>query len=164
MILAAAVILSFVAQWILGMPSLPTWAQGIMIPMVWIVAPPMRHHSEHVFVIGLGLGLAWDLLFEPVVGPGAIAWSAAALIVAWTVRRIGEHSALSWGLLGAGGALLVVAFRVVVQAPLGMASPPSPLLVATGALGTGLWCSWVAWILGMDLPGRIRRYRRSRLR
>ncbi len=162
--LAVAVVLSYVVQWILGMPAFPTWAQGVLLPMVWVVGPPMRHSTRHVFLTGLGLGLAWDLLFEPIVGPGAIAWSAAALIVAWTVRRVGKHSALSWGLLGAGGTALVAGCRFLSLLPLGRAASPPLVQIAAGTVGTGLVCSVAALILGMNLPGRIRRYRRGRLR
>jgi len=159
-----AVLLTFSAQWALGLPPAPPWLQWPILPMVWIIAPPMRHQFEHVFVTGLGLGLAWDLLFEPVVGPGAIAWSAGALAAAWTVRKLGDHSARSWALLGAGGALLVAGVRYAALLPLGLAIPPRMLDLAASAVATGLWCALVAWLLAMDIPARIRRYRRSRLR
>lgn len=162
--LAVAAVLSFVVQWILGMPVFPAWAQGVLLPMVWVVGPPMRHRTQHVFLTGLGLGLTWDLLFEPIVGPGAIAWSAAALIVAWTVRRVGKHSVLSWGLLGAGGTVLVAGFRFLALIPLGRAVPPPLVQIAAGTAGTGLLCAVAVLILGMDLSGRVRRYRRGRLR
>ncbi len=162
--IALTVFLTFVAQWILGLPAAPTWLQGVLLPMVWIIGPPMRHRFDHIFVAGLGLGLGWDLLFEPIIGPGAFAWSAAALAVAWTIRKVGDHSARSWGVLGAGGALLVSGLRYVALLPLGLAVPPRFLDLVIGAVSTGLWCALVAFILAADLPGRVRRYRRSRLR
>ncbi|HHQ48781.1 MAG TPA: hypothetical protein ENK19_07850 [Acidobacteria bacterium] len=164
MIIALAVFLTFAAQWVLGLPATPSWLQWTLLPMVWIVGPPMRHRFDRVFLTGLGLGLAWDVLFDPVVGPGAIAWSATALVAAWTVRKAGDHTARSWALIGAGGALVVAGVRYLALLPLGLAAVPRPVDLGVMAFSTGLWCGLVAVLLGLDLPARIRSFRRSRLR
>ena len=159
-----AVLLTYMVQWMLGIPAAPSWLQWVLLPMVWIVAPPMRHRFDRIFFVGLALGLGWDLLFEPIVGPGMIAWSATALVVAWIIRKVGDHSARSWSILGAVGTVLVSGVAYLALLPLGAASLPRLADLAVGAILTGLWCGLVAFVLAMNLPARVRRYRRSRLR
>ncbi len=161
--LGAAVVGTLVLQRLLGTPGIPGWLSLSLLPMVWLVALPMLHRRVNPVVLGVLTGLGWDLLLEPVVGPGGIAWSAAALAVAWVTGRIAHRSPGAWGGLGVLGVLVFTGFRFLAHLPLGIATPPVPLHVAAGALSTGIWCAAAGWLATADLPGRWRRLRTRRL-
>ena len=73
--LAILIVVSLVAQVALGRPAAPDWFSLILLPTVFIIAPSLLHAERRWPHFALVLGLAWDLMLEPVVGPGAIAWS-----------------------------------------------------------------------------------------
>jgi len=139
--LVLLVILTLVAQRALSSPGLPSWPAEIILPAVWIVAPPLRHHRPRWPYLALLIGIGWDLLMEPVVGPGGIAWSAAA-----------------------AGALILILVRQMALMPLGLASFPTLDLLTRTVVFTAVWCGLVGGILSLDLPSRWRSYRVRTLR
>jgi len=161
--LAAAVTATLLVQRLLGAPGIPPWLSLALLPMVWLVAPPMLHRRDNPLVLGLLTGLGWDLLLEPVIGPGGIAWSGTALVVVWVAGRIADRSPKAWGAIGTLGALVVTGLDHLAALPLGGAALPSPVTVALQALATGLWCSLAGWLVTADLPVRWRRFRTRRL-
>ena len=161
--LALAVAATLAVQRLLGVPGLPSWLSLPFLPMVWLVALPMLHRRFSPLLLGLLTGLGWDLVLEPVVGLGGIAWSGAALVVVWVAGRVADRSPRAWGALGALGALTVTGLRLLAALPLGIATVPSPRVLAIAILGTGAWCALAGWLVHADLPARVRRLRTRRL-
>jgi hypothetical protein len=160
----ALILITFLAQRVLGVPAAPRWAGELLLPMVWLVGPAMTEKEWRQFLPGLWIGLLWDLALEPVIGPGAIAWSVAGLAVRAVGGVLADRSARAWFLLGALGAILVVLARGLAELPLGILTPFGWGHVVRSAALTATWCGLVAWGLGLDLPGRWRSYRARRLR
>ncbi len=160
MLLAVA----FAAQAALGLPGAWSMAAALLLPMPWVVGPPLLTTDRRWYVASFFVGLVWDALFEPVIGPGAIAWSAAALL-SWSYAGfVTDRSPRSWFVLGAAGSLTVVWLRGISLIPLGIDAFASwPWLVASIAL-TALWCGVVGWVISMDIPRRWRVYRSRTLR
>lgn len=157
-------ILTLVVQRILGMPGLPSWPPEILLPAVWIVAPPLLHHERGWPYHALFLGLGWDLLLEPVVGPGGIAWTAAALSMYALAGLVADRSAKAWVGFGAVCAAVVIVVRHLALFPLGLAAPLSLQHAVRSILLTALWCGFVGVVVSLDLPARWRRYKTRRLR
>jgi len=131
---------------------------------VWIVAASLRSREWRWPYEALLLGLGWDLLLEPVIGPGGIAWSAAALCLHFMAAFVADRSAKAWAAFGAVGALVVTLVHQVALLPLGLGTSMSlPHLVRT-TLFSGLWCGLVSAVLALDLPKRWRAYRVRQLR
>ena len=158
------VILTLVAQRALSSPGLPSWPTEIFLPAIWIVAPPLRHHQPRWPYLALLVGIAWDVLMEPVVGPGGIAWSAAALGLYGIAGVMADRSPRAWAVLGAAGALILVLVRQMALVPLGLASFPPLEMLARTVVFTGVWCGLVGGVLTLDLPSRWRAYRVRTLR
>jgi hypothetical protein len=161
--LIALSVLTLVVQRVLGMPGLPLWTPEILLPTVWIVAPPLLHRERHWPYHALLLGLGWDLLMEPVVGPGGISWTAAALAVDALGGLVAHRSTWAWAGFGSAAVLVIVAVRSITYLPLGLATAPSLAHVVRSAVLTALWCGLVGWLIGLDLPTRWQRYRARRL-
>ncbi len=143
--------------------GLPAWSADILLPTVWIVAPPLLHRQPRWPYHALLLGLGWDLLLEPVVGPGGIAWSAAALAVSALAGLVAHRSARAWAGFGAAAVLTVFAIRYIACLPLRLATMPSVEHLVRSIVFTALWCGLVGWLIGLDLPTRWQRYRARRL-
>ncbi len=164
MITGILVLVTLVLQRLLGLPGLSAWATDLWLPLVWLVWPAMREDRAWPLWGLVFLGLGWDIVREPVIGPGGIAWSAAGFLVAWLARRVGDRSPVAWA--GAGGlaALAVLLVRRAALVPLGLAGSwlwvPAVRTVFLGSL----WCGLVGGIQSLDIVGAIRRVRRSRLR
>jgi len=161
--LAAGVAVTLLLQRLLGTPGVPAVLSLVVLPMVWLVAPPMLHRRVPPVLLGVLTGLGWDLLMEPIVGLGGIAWSGAALVVVWVTGRVADRSPRAWAVVGALGALVVTALRALAALPLGVVSLPSPAVVLLGALATGVWCGLAGWLIHADLPARYRRFSSRRL-
>lgn len=161
---AVAVVAMLVAQRILGTPGLPGWLADLWLPVVWLVGPVMVRDRAWPWPAVLGLGLAWDMALEPVVGPGAIAWSAAAWAVSALARVIAHRGPATWFGFGAAGAVVVVWARQLSWWPLGLAEPLSWVFQVRVALLSGVWCGVVGLMLSLDIPGWWVRRRRRALR
>jgi cell shape-determining protein MreD len=160
-ILAAA---TLVIQRALGMPGMPAWCSHIIFPMVWLVALSLLRKERHWPYEALLLGLAWDLLFGPVVGPGGIAWTAACLSLYGLASVVADRSPRAWVAFGAVGALVVVLVRRLALMPLDLATSLTFGGLAWSALLTGLWCGVVGVALAFDLADHWRAYRVRKLR
>jgi hypothetical protein len=158
------VVAALVAQLVLGSPDAPFWLASPLLPVVFIVGPPLLLTERRWPHFALLLGLGWDLLFEPVIGPGAIAWSAAAVAVGALVPLVADRSPRAWFVFGALGAYLVVVTRHLALMPLGLSIDMTwRFLLLTVAL-TAFWCGLVGWLIGLDLATRWRLLRARKLR
>jgi cell shape-determining protein MreD len=156
--------LTFLAQALLGVPGAPAWLVDLMLPVPWLLAPILLEQRISIFGIGLCLGLAWDLVTGSVVGPGAIAWSAAGLIFDRSAQFIADRSAVVWGAFGAACAVLVIVIRGAALLPLGLHSGLEWHWMIRSALLTGAWSAAVGWTIRADLPARWAAYRQRKLR
>jgi hypothetical protein len=132
--------------------------------MVFVVVPPLLREERRWPHTALALGLAWDVVLEPVVGPGAIAWSAAAVAVGAVVPLVADRSARAWLASGAFGALVFVLVRHLARLPLGLPSDFSWRWLLSAMVLTALWCGAVGWSIALDLPTRWRTHRARKLR
>jgi hypothetical protein len=158
------VLVTLVTQRILSIPGFPAWTGDLLLPTVFIVAPPLSHKQLRWPTAAILLGLGWDLLLEEVVGPGAIAWSASAVAVAVIAGVIADRSAKAWAAMGAVAVAVFLLARHVALLPLGLASAHSWISILRQILLSAGWCGLVGWILHLDLPARWRRHRARVLR
>ena len=161
---AALVVVAMVVQVALGWPPAPGWLSAILLPMVFIVAPPMLIAERRWPHGAIVLGLLWDLVFEPVIGPGAIAWSAAAVALSALAPLVADRSPRAWFAFGAIGAALMIVVRHLALLPLGLASDLTTRSLLTSVFLTSIWCGLVGWIIALDLPSRWRAHRARKLR
>ena len=162
--LVLAVVLTLLVQRMLGMPGLPVWTGDVLVPVVWLVALALGRSERAWPTEALLIGLAWDLLFEPVIGPGAIAWSAAALALEGLAAVVADRSPKAWAGFGAVGAVLILAVHRLALLPLGLSAAIDPLELVRTALLSGAWCGAVGMVLALDPPKLWRTYRARRLR
>jgi hypothetical protein len=151
-------------QRLFGVPGMPTFLSLIILPMVWIVALSLTRKERHWPWEALILGLAWDLLLEPVVGPGGIAWTASCLSLYALAAVVADRSPKAWAAFGAVGTAIVSLTQRLAETPLGIATSLSLQTVLWSSLLTGLWCGVVAITLALDLGKRWRAYRLRKLR
>jgi len=162
----ALALLALFAQRLLGLPGLPSWSSEILLPMALIVAMSLNHHepTRRWPYEALLLGLGWDAVLEPVVGPGGIAWSAAALCFSAAARLVADRSPKAWVGFGAIGAVVVLVVQRLAMLPLGLGTSWNlPSMIRT-VLFTALWCGAVGTIAGLDLPKHWRAFRARTLR
>ena len=162
--LVLAVVLTLLVQRMLGMPGLPVWTSDVLVPVVWLVALALRRSERAWPTEALLIGLGWDLLFEPVIGPGAIAWSAAGLALQGLAAVVADRSPKAWAGFGAVGAALILAVHRLALLPLGLSAAIDPLELVRTALLSGAWCGAVGMVLALDPPKLWRTYRARRLR
>jgi hypothetical protein len=159
-----AAVLALIAQRVLGAPALPMWTSEILLPTALIVSVSLRSRERRWPYEALLLGLGWDLLLEPVVGPGGIAWSAAALCLHSMASFVADRSTKAWVGFGAVGALVVTLVHEVALLPLGLGTSMTvPHLLRTTVL-SALWCGLVSIVLALDIPTRWRAHRVRKLR
>ncbi len=158
------VLVSFVLQRLLMHPALPAVAGELWLPLVWLVWAPLREDRAWPLWALVALGLGWDLLAEPVIGPGGIAWSAAGLAVGWAARRIAHRSPAAWAGAGALAAAVVLLVRWCCLLPLGLHIQAGWAASGRVVLLAALWCAAVGTVAGIDVAGTWRRFRRRRLR
>ena len=151
-------------QRVLGMPGMPAWFGHLILPMIWIVAASLVRKERHWPYEALLLGLAWDLLFGPVVGPGAIAWTAACLSLYGLASVVADRSPRAWAAFGAVGAVVVILVQRLAVMPLGLASFLTFGQLAWSAVLTGLWCGFVGTVLALDLGKHLRAFQVRKLR
>jgi hypothetical protein len=156
--------LTLIAQRAVGTPGLPMWPSEILFPTAVIVAAVLRSRERHWPYEALLLGLGWDLLLEPVVGPSGIAWSAAALCLQTLASIVANRSTTAWMSFGAVAAFVITLVHELTLLPLGLGTSMTvPHLVRTIIL-SGLWCGLVNTVLVLDIPARWRTYRVRKLR
>jgi hypothetical protein len=148
----------------LGWPTWPAFLAAVLLPMVFIVGPPLLIEERRWPHSAIALGLAWDLVLEPVVGPGAIAWSAAAVVVGVLIPLVADRSPRAWFAFGGIGALVMIVMRHLALLPLGLATELGWRYVALSVALTGAWCGLVGWVIALDLPSRWRAHRARKLR
>ena len=161
---AVLVTLTLVAQVVLGFPESPTWLTAILLPMVFVVGAPLMMAERRWPHFALLLGIAWDLVLEPVVGPGAIAWSASAVALGFVVPLVADRSPRAWIAFGALGAGLMIVVRHLALIPLGLATELTGSYLLLSVVLTSLWCGLVGWIIALDLPTRWITHRARSLR
>ena len=161
---AILIVLTLVAQRMLVLPGMPSWGAVVLLPAAWVVGFSLDRKYEHPFLFGVALGLAMDLLLQPLVGPGGIAWSLASLVARWAAARVAARSPLTWAGMGALVAALVPLGRSLAEAPFGVAAAPIPQNFLAGVALTSLWCGLVGWALSLNVPERWRRMRTRKLR
>jgi len=161
---ALLVLLTLLVQRVLGFPELHPWAAEVLVPMVWVVGPPLLQHGRQRVYLWLWIGLVWDLLLEDVVGPGGVAWSAATWAVSSVSMVVADRTPRAWMAMGALGTLAFLVMQQVTFLPLGLETGFTwwHLLLRTSL--TAAWCGLVGWILALDLPARWRRHRARVLR
>ena len=160
-LLAAATLL---LQRALGWPGVPEWLCLVVLPMVWLVGPALFQYDRRWTQLAIVLGLAWDLLLEPVVGPGGVAWSAAALALSGLAGIVADRSTKAWIVFGAAGTTVLILVRAAALVPLGLGEPLNwgELLLST--LATALWCGLVGWVRALDVAARWSTWRARKLR
>jgi len=158
------VVLSLIAQVALGWPEAPVWLAAVLLPMVFVVGPPLLAEERRWPHFALALGLAWDLVLEPVVGPGAIAWSAAAVTVSLVVPLVADRSPRAWLAFGALGTAMMIVVRHLALWPLGLSTAWTWRYLLTSVVATSLWCGLVGSVIALDLPTRWRSHRLRKLR
>lgn len=157
-------VVTLTVQRLLGFPGMPDLFSLIMLPVVWIVALALIRKERHWPYEALVLGLAWDLVLEPVIGPGGIAWTASSLGLYALAAVVADRSPKAWAAFGAVGAVIVVLVYRLAEVPLGFSKSLTLESVLWSALLTGLWCGFVGTALALDLGKRWREYRVRKLR
>ncbi len=160
----ALVAVTLALQRLLGHPKASVLAAALLLPMPWIVGPPLLGFDRRWYWLSFPIGLGWDLLFEPVIGVGAIAWSTVALITWIGTSIAAERRASAWFAAGAGGTVVFWLIRSVCYMPLDLPGTPVWSWIGTSALLTGVWCAAVYGVMVLDLPARWRQWRARRLR
>lgn len=160
----ALTIVTLVVQRAFGMPGMPKVLSLILLPMVWIVALSMLRKERHWPYEALILGLVWDLLFGPVVGPGGISWTATCLGLYALAAVVADRSPKAWAAFGGVGAVVVILVQRLAEAPLGLSTSLTLEHVIWSSLLTGLWCGVAGTALALDFGKRWRAYRVRKLR
>ncbi len=158
------VLLTLVVQRLMAHPALPEIAGELWLPVVWLVWPPLRQDRNWPLWALVVLGLCWDVLMEPVIGPGGISWSAAGLAVGWAARRIAGRSPAAWAGAGALAAAMVLSTRWLSLLPLGLHLPIAWPAAGRVVLMAALLCAAVGTVARVDVAEARRRFRRRRLR
>jgi hypothetical protein len=161
---ALLIVITLLLQRAVGAPGGPHWSGLLLLPMVWIVGPVLIQGGRRWVWIALTIGLGWDLLLEPIIGPGAIAWSAAALVVLWLAGFVADRTPKAWVALAAVATVVVVEVHRVTLLPLGVSRPVGWIDLLLSAVVTALWCGLVGWLLALDLPKRWHAWRARKLR
>ena len=156
--------LTLAVQRALGLPGMPEPLSRVILPMVWIVAAALIRKERHWPYEALILGLAWDLVFRSVIGPGGIAWTAACLSLYGLAAVVADRSPKAWAVFGAVGAMVVVVVQNLAVIPLGIESSVTVRGLLWSAGLTGLWCGLVGTAMVLEFAKHWRAYRARKLR
>lgn len=156
--------MTLLAQRALGIPGTPEWLGSVIVPMVLIVAASLVRKERYWPYEALLLGLAWDLLFGPVLGPGGIAWTAACLSLYGLASVVADRSPRAWAAFGAVGTLVMILVQRLSMMPLGLATSLTLRNLMLSVVLTGLWCGLVGTVRSLDLGTHWRAYRVRKLR
>ena len=160
----AFAVMALLAQRVLGIPGTPEWLGAVIVPMVLVVAMSLVRKERYWPYEALLLGLAWDLLFGPVLGPGGIAWTAACLSLYGLASVVADRSPRAWAALGAVGTLVLILVQRVALMPLDLATSLTIRNLVLSVVVTGLWCGFVGTVRSLDLGKHWRAYRVRKLR
>lgn len=158
------VAVTLLLQRLLGAPGGPRWSGLLVLPVVWLVGPALLGGGRRWVWISFAIGLGWDLLLEPVIGPGAIAWSAAALLLLWLATIVADRSPKAWLAFGVVATAVVILVHRVTLLPLGVIRPVRWIDLTLAVAVTALWCGLVGWLMALNLPERWRARRARTLR
>ena len=162
--LALLIAFTLLLQRAMGAPGGPQWSGLVLLPMVWIVGPSLNAVGRRWIWVGMVIGLGWDLVMEPIVGPGGIAWSAAALAVAGLAGIVADRSPKAWFVFaGVATAVMLTVHRLALM-PLGIAAGWRWTDLGLSVVATAAWCGFVGWVLTLDLVSRWRAWRARKLR
>jgi hypothetical protein len=162
--IALLIVITLLLQRALGAPGGPHWSGLLLLPMVWVVGPVLLQGGRRWVWVALAIGLGSDLLLEPIIGPGAIAWSAAALVVLWLAGIIADRTPKAWLALAAVATVVVIEVHRVALLPLGVSRPVGWIDLLLSAIVTAGWCGLIGWLLALDLPKRWHAWRARKLR
>lgn len=161
----ALVVATLVVQRLFGLPGAPAWLAQLELTTVWVVAPALRRHDTSWVLATVLLGIGWDVaLDQPVIGPGGIAWSAAALVVAALTSVVADRSPKAWLACGAVAAVVATLGLEVARLPLGLAALPTTGSLVRTAVLSAAWCGLVGWLSEVDFAARWHDHRSRRLR
>lgn len=158
------IVATLAAQRVLSLPQAPLWATALLLPMPWVVGPALLTDNRRWYSMSFAVGLLWDALFEPVIGPGAISWSCAAAVAWGLAGVIVNRGPRSWFAFGSLGAAVFWSVRLLSQAIVGLHLTPGLTWVFGSILLSGLLCGFIGWLLWIDLPRQWRMFRARRLR
>lgn len=161
---ALLILVTLLLQRALGSPGGPQWSGLVLLPVVWIVGPALHAVGRRWIWIGLVIGLGWDLLLEPIIGPGGIAWSAAALATTWLAGIVADRSPKAWFAFGLVATAVVLIVHRLALLPLGMDPGWRWVDLGLSIIATAAWCGLVGWVLSLDLVTRWRGWRARKLR
>jgi hypothetical protein len=156
--------LTLLIQRALGSPAMPEWAALAILPMVFVVGASLLQFDWRWTQLAILLGLGWDLILEPVIGPGGIAWSASALALSALAGIVADRSPRAWFAFGAAGAVVVIVVRWIALVPLGSTTALDWRNLLYSAVATAIWCGLAGWIRAIDVAARWRAYRARELR
>lgn len=161
--LAAAILVQFALQ------SVHVWSAlaACQPVLIVLVASARRLRPTSVAWLGLGAGLATDLLAGRVIGPGGIAGAAAGAMVAHVIRKFELEGPLFWivGSLLAASSSEVAWFALM--ASLGSRPDHGPIgvlaaVATTGMLGLVVAAAERSWAWWVSPERRRRRGLRNR--
>jgi hypothetical protein len=159
------VVLTLVVQRLFGVPGAPAWLAQLELTTVWVVAPALRRHDSSWVLATVLLGVGWDVaLDQPVIGPGGIAWSVAALAVTGLTSVVADRSPKAWLACGAIAAVVATLSLQIARLPLGLAALPTTGSLVWTAILSAAWCGVVGWLSQIDFAVHWHRHRSRRLR
>ena len=143
----ALVVVTLLIQRTFGMPGAPAWLAHLQLTTIWVVAPALRRHDSRWVFAAIALGLAWDLaLDQPVLGPGGIAWSAAAVVVVALASVVADRSPKAWFAYGAVAAVTAPLVLELARLPLGLATAPTMVSMICCLLIFSLCSRWIGLV------------------
>jgi hypothetical protein len=161
---ALLIAVTLLLQRMLGAPGGPLWSGLVVLPAAWIAGPALRSAGPRWVWVAVVIGLGWDLLMEPIVGPGAIAWSAAALATIRLAGIVADRSPKAWFAFGGLAAAVMLIVQRLALLPLGIDAGWRLTDLGLSVVATGAWCGAVGWIISLDVPTRWRAWRARKLR
>jgi len=159
-----ALALTFVLQTLLGIVSRGSGFLDPLVLLPWVLVPPLKKMDPRFFYLSFLIGLGWDLCFEPIIGPGIIAWSMTAGIIWWLLSKLSGRDLWIWAVLASASTILVWLVRALSLRILGLPSGTSSMEILSSALATGIFCWFVGILFKMDIPSRYHRIRKRKLR
>ena len=162
--IALLIALTLLFQRAMGSPGGPDWAGFVLLPMAWLAGSAVLATGQRWIWIALVIGLGWDFLLEPIIGPGGIAWSAAALVIHRLATIIADRSPKAWFAFGMVGSSVVLLMHRLALLPLGIHQGWHWMDLGVTVLATAIWCGLVGWIFSLDIAARWRSYRARKLR